>query len=348
MSVPTDEELITRMKRALDDLTSSVPTVPPRLEDRAYTVDLLERRRRRWPALVAVAAVAAAGAVGAVVVGGQDDDRHPAPPAGSSPPESSAPVTQSVPPTTVASLPSVTVAAPGASPEQPTTVTAAVPELPPTRIYAGDGIAADRVLVVRTTDAEFDAPYPEGDHTMDPISAPTGDAWVLHPILDEPGNRVPVGPAVVWWSTGNGRELVSATGRGFTDAELAALLPSLTFDGAAWGWPGATSSAMAEVPAQHHDRWQQRSSVTTLADGARVAIVVTTGSRWDLLEQSSLYPLVTGRSARVVLPDGTNAVVMADPGSYHVYWQQGGAVVHLTLPLSADLDAVLANVAVSP
>ena len=38
----------------------------------------------------------------------------------------------------------------------------AAPELPPTRIYAGDGIAPDRVLVVRTTDAEFDAPYPGG------------------------------------------------------------------------------------------------------------------------------------------------------------------------------------------
>jgi hypothetical protein len=349
MSVPTDEELIARMQSALDDLTSNVPAGRPALEDRAYTVDLLERRRRRWPVLVAVAAVAAAGAVGAVVVGGQDDDRHPATPAVSSPPDSGAPVSQPVPPTTIASLPSVAVTAPGASEEeQPTTVTGAAPELPPTRIYAGDGIASDRVLVVRTTDAEFDAPYPEGDHTMDPVSAPTGEAWVLHPVLDEPGNRVPVGPAVVWWSTGNGRELVSVTGRGFSDAELAALLPALTFDGVAWGWPGATASGMAEVPAQHHDQWQQYSSVTTLADGARVAIVVTTGSRWDLLEQSSLYPLVTGRAARVVLPDGTNAVVMADPGSYQVYWQQGGAVVHVSVPLSEDLDAVLAAVVVTP
>jgi len=348
MSVPTDEELIARMRSTLDELTSSVSAGPPPLEDRTYAVDLLERRRRRWPVLVAVAAVAAAGAVGAVVVGGQDDDRHPANPAVSSPPDSGAPVSQPVPTTTVASLPSVAVATPGAIEEQPTTVTGAAPQLPPTRIYAGDGVAAERVLVVRTADAELDAPYPEGDHTMDPISAPTGEAWILHPVLDEPGNRVPVGPAAVWWSTGNGRELVSVTGRGFSDAELAALLPSLTFDGVAWAWPGAAASGMAEVPAQHHDRWQQRSSVTTLAGGARVAIVVTTGSRWDLLEQSSLYPLVTGRAARVVLSDGTNGVVMADPGSHHVYWQQGGAVVHLSVPLSEDLDAVLAAVVVTP
>ena len=50
---------------------------------------------------------------------------------------------------------------------------------------------------------------------------------------------------------------------------------------------------------------------------------MTTGSRWDLLEQSSLYPLVTGRAAEAVLPGETVAVVMADPGNYHVYWEQG-------------------------
>ena len=346
MKVPTDEELIAEVRGALDDLTASVPTSAPPLGDGAYTVDLLERRRRRWPVLVAVAAVAAAGAVGAVVVGGQDDDRHPAASAASSAPDSGTPTSQAVPPTTSASLPWVVVATPGASPEKPTTVSGPAPELPPTRIYAGDGIAPDRVLVVRTTDAEFDAPYPEGDHTMDPISAPTGEAWVLHPVLDDPGHHVPVGPAVVWWSTGNGRELVSVTGRGFSDAELAALLPSLTFDGVAWGWPGATASGMAEVPAPHRDQWQQRSSATTLADGSRVASVVTSGSRWDLLEQSSLYPLVTGRDAEAVLPGGTRAVVMADPGSYHVYWEQGGAVIHLTVPLSEDLDTILAAVVV--
>jgi hypothetical protein len=347
MTVPTDEELIAGMRGALDDLTSSVPVERPKLDDRAYTVDLLERRRRRWPVLVAVTAVAAAGAVGAVVVGGQDDDRHPATSAVSSPSDTGAPASQPVPPTTPASLPAVVVAMPGASQDQPTTVTGAAPELPPTRIYAGDGIAPDRVLVVRTTDAEFDAPSPEGDHTMEPISAPTGEAWVLHPVLDDPGHHVPVDPALIWWSTGNGRELVSVAGRGFSDADLAALLPALTFDGVAWAWPGAAASAMAEVPAQHHDEWQQRSSGTTLADGLRVAIVVTTGSRWDLLEQSSLYPLVTGRAPKAVLPDGTSAVVMADPGSYHVYWQQAGAVVQLTVPLSEDLDAILAAVVVT-
>ena len=139
---------------------------------------------------------------------------------------------------------------------------------------------------------------PRGRPHHDPISAPTGEAWVLHPVLDDPGHHVPVDPAVVWWSTGNGRELVSVTGRGFSDAELAALLPALTFDGVAWAWPGATASGMAEVPAPHRDQWQQRSSATTLADGSRVAIVVTTGSRWDLLEQSSLYPLVTRPGCR--------------------------------------------------
>jgi hypothetical protein len=346
MKVPTDEELIAGVRGALDDLTASVPTNAPPLGDGAYTDDLLERGRRRWPVLVAVAAVAAAGAVGAVVVGGQDDDRHPAASAASSAPDSAAPASQAVPPTTSASLPWVLVVTPGASPEKPTTVSGPAPELPPTRIYARDGIAPDRVLVVRTTDAEFDAPYPEGDHTMDPISAPTGEAWILHPVLDDPGHHVPVGPAVVWWSTGNGRELVSVTGRGFSDAELAALLPSLSFDGVAWGWPGATTNGMAEVPAPHRDQWQQRSSATTLADGSRVASVVTSGSRWDLLEQSSLYPLVTGRDAEAVLPGGTRAVLMADPGSYHVYWEQGGAVIHLTVPLSEDLDTILAAVVV--
>jgi len=66
----------------------------------------------------------------------------------------------------------------------------------------------------------------------------------------------------------------------------------------------------------------------------------------QLLEQSTLYPLVTGRDAEAVIPGGTRAVVMADPGSYQVYWEQGGAVVHLTVPLSEDLDTILAAVVV--
>ena len=152
MKVPTDEELIAGVRGALHDLIASIPSSAPPLGDGAYTVDLLDRRRRRWPVLLAVAAVAAAGAVGAVVVGGQDD-RHPAASAASSAPDRGTPASRAGPPTTAASLPWVVVATPGASPEKPTTVSGPAPELPPTRIYAGDGIAPDRVLVVRTTDA---------------------------------------------------------------------------------------------------------------------------------------------------------------------------------------------------
>jgi hypothetical protein len=48
-----------------------------------------------------------------------------------------------------------------------------------------------------------------------------------------------------------------------------------------------------------------------------------------------------------VLPGGAQAVVRGDPGSYHVLWLETGALVHLTVPRSEDLDAILAAVRVS-
>ena len=45
-------------------------------------------------------------------------------------------------------------------------------------------------------------------------------------------------------------------------------------------------------------------------------------------------------------PAGPGRSSWLDPGSYHVYWEQGGAVIHLTVPLSEDLDTILAAVVV--
>ena len=182
----------------------------------------------------------------------QGNDRHPAVSSASTAPDAGGPASQAVAPTTAASLPWVMVATPGSVPASSLLWCPAGPPAASDPDGRGRRHRSRPCAVVRTTDAEFDAPYPEGDHTMDPISAPTGEAWVLHPVLDRTwspragrsrgrlvvdGQRARAGS----WSP----VVASAT------VELAALLPSLTFDGVAWAWPGSAANGMAEIPAQH-------------------------------------------------------------------------------------------------
>jgi hypothetical protein len=155
------------------------------------------------------------------------------------------------------------------------------------------------VHVVQTKDAEFDPPTPEGDYSMDPISAPSGQAWILHEILDEPGHNVPAEEGVVWWSTGNGRELVVVSGQGFSDAELIATLPQLEVVRGTWAWSGAATAGLPEVPYEQQPAPSVRAAQTILPDGQRATIVVQTGTRWDLLQQATIYSgVLTGRPRR--------------------------------------------------
>jgi hypothetical protein len=54
------------------------------------------------------------------------------------------------------------------------------------------------------------------------------------------------------------------------------------------------------------------------------------------------------RPATTTSPNGSQAVVRADPGNYHVFGLEGDALVHLTVPVAEDLGAVLAAVQVPP
>jgi hypothetical protein len=341
MSTPTDE-VIVRMRAALDELTASLPAGPPRPDDRPYTAEVVSLGRRRWPVLAALGAVAAAAAVAAVVIGTRGDDRKPSSPTPTQPATASTDTISTRP--VAPSLPTVTIDLPGAHEDPSSKQAGSAEELPPTRIYAGEGLTPERVLVVQTKDAEFDPPSPEGDYTMDPIAAPTGEAWILHEVLDEPGHQTSIDAGVVWWSTGNGRELVVVSGQGFTDDELIAILPALHLDGDSWAWNGD----LAEVAQTAQPPFELRSAQVELGDGQRVTIAVQTGSRWDLLRQSTIFQAVAARPGLTTLPDGTEAVVRADPGSYHVFWLEPGALVHLTVPISEDLDAILAAIRIAP
>ena len=352
MSTRSDDEIVARLRASLDELSAGIPRPAPPLDDRRdYTAEVAPlNRRRRWaPAVVAVAGLAAAVAL-AVVLATRDGDEAPltTEPAATAPP---LPSTSSVTPAPAATgpLPVVTLDLPGAT-AGPTEIM----ELPPpgpaiSRVYATGGAAPERVLVVQTTESEFDPPSPEGDYTMDPVGAPTGQAWILRPVLDEPGNHVPVDDPVVWWSTGNGRELVKVGGQGLSDAELAAVLADLQRDGDAWAYaPAGFTDLQLLDPADG----ARSTSLTEIAlpSGEKATIEVRTGTQADLLEQANFWlDAPAGTPATATLPDGTTAIVRSDPGSFHVLWRSGEtAIVRLAVRQTEDLPAVLAAIRTNP
>jgi hypothetical protein len=358
MTTMTDDELVTQLRAALDELTatSSAAGDPPSLGDWSYSADVVPLRHRRWPIVAAAVAVAAAAAVAAVAADTREVDRVPTMPSPSAAvPAASAPST-TLPPTSppptesdVATLPQISLDLPGAQEDPSSVQVGPVDALPPTRIYATDGDAPAMVLVVQTRDAELQ-PIAEGDYTMDPIPAPSGEAWIIHSTVDEPGNHTPLlDRGEVWWSPGHARDLVVVSGQGYDDVALEGVLPELQLDGDVWSWIGSEPAALVEVPRPAVPPSAHRTSQTVLADGERVTIDVQTGDRWALLQQTTVFrPVTQGLPPTAPLPDGTTAVLRSDPGSLHAFWLQGGALVHLSVASAEDLPTILAAVRTTP
>ena len=156
---------------------------------------------------------------------------------------------------------------------------------------------------------------------------------------------------MVWWSTGNGRELVKLSGWGLSDQELLAVLPDLRDVGPVWGYePAASSDLQPVVRPPVTGTWHRSETATVLADGQTVTVAVQTGLQPDLLEQTAFWrPPLDAFPSTVTLPDGTVAILRSDPGAHHLFWRSGDtAMVHLTVPFSVELTTVVAAIRTSP
>lgn len=352
MTTLTDDEIVARLRASLDELTAGTPADAPSLEARpTYVADVVPfRPRRRWaPVMVAAVGVAATVTLVAVLAT-RGGERVPVTtdPTGS---VSSVPPSTGPTPVVAGALPVVTLEVPGAATALIDTTDIPAPDASAPRVYATPGVAPEGVLVVETTQSQFDPPSPEGDYAMDPVSAPSGQAWILRAAADETGNHSPSGDPMVWWSTGNGRELVKLSGWGLTDAELIAVLPDLRDVGPVWDYePTVPTDLQPVVRPPVSGTWRRSETSTVLADGQTVTVAVETGFPADLLQQAAFWrPPLDAFPATVTLPDGTVAIARSDPGAHHLFWRSGDtAVVHLTVPFSVELAPIAAAVRTVP